>query len=98
MYVKYCENKPKSEFIVAEYIEFFEELRQKLGHRLMLPDLLIKPVQRIMKYKLLLQVSTHSVWSNSQERDIGFFQTAGSGCVEGKSVDFTVSKLFQWLW
>ena len=58
MYVKYCENKPKSEFIVAEYIDFFEELRQKLGHRLMLPDLLIKPVQRIMKYKLLLQVST----------------------------------------
>ena len=60
MYVKYCENKPKSEFIVAEYIDFFEELRQKLGHRLMLPDLLIKPVQRIMKYKLLLQVSTAS--------------------------------------
>lgn len=58
MYVKYCENKPKSEFIVAEYIEFFEEIRAKLGHRLMLPDLLIKPVQRIMKYKLLLQVST----------------------------------------
>jgi len=24
MYVKYCENKPKSEFIVAEYIDFFE--------------------------------------------------------------------------
>jgi len=24
MYVKYCENKPKSEFIVAEYIDYFE--------------------------------------------------------------------------
>jgi len=24
MYVKYCENKPKSEYIVAEYIDFFE--------------------------------------------------------------------------
>jgi len=24
MYVKYCENKPKSESIVAEFIEFFE--------------------------------------------------------------------------
>ena len=24
MYVKYCENKPKSEFIVAEFIDFFE--------------------------------------------------------------------------
>ncbi|CAC5361523.1 TRIO [Mytilus coruscus] len=55
MYVKYCENKPKSEYIVAEYIEVFEDIRQKLGHRLMLPDLLIKPVQRIMKYQLLLR-------------------------------------------
>lgn len=58
MYVKYCENKPKSDYIVAEYLdEFFEDLRQKLGHRLQLPDLLIKPVQRITKYKLLLSVS-----------------------------------------
>ena len=24
MYVKYCENKPKSEFLVAEYFEYFE--------------------------------------------------------------------------
>ncbi|KAK3594846.1 hypothetical protein CHS0354_005769 [Potamilus streckersoni] len=56
MYVKYCENKPKSEFVVAEYIDtYFEEIRQKLGHKLHLPDLLIKPVQRIMKYQLLLK-------------------------------------------
>ncbi|CAG5125660.1 unnamed protein product, partial [Candidula unifasciata] len=56
MYVKYCENKPKSEFIVSEYLDtYFEEVRQKLGHRLMLPDLLIKPVQRIMRYQLLLK-------------------------------------------
>ena len=57
MYVKYCENKPKSEFLVGEYFEYFEELRVKLGKKLQLPDLLIKPVQRIMKYQLLLKVS-----------------------------------------
>uniref|UniRef100_A0A8C1ECV1 Rho guanine nucleotide exchange factor (GEF) 25b n=1 Tax=Cyprinus carpio carpio TaxID=630221 RepID=A0A8C1ECV1_CYPCA len=57
MYVVYCQNKPKSEHIVSEYIEtYFEELRQQLGHRLQLNDLLIKPVQRIMKYQLLLKV------------------------------------------
>lgn len=77
MYVVYCQNKPKSEHIVSEYLDtFFEvchhffvfvqvtderlgffgqELRQKLGHKLQLPDLLIKPVQRIMKYQLLLR-------------------------------------------
>ncbi|KAA0707178.1 Triple functional domain protein [Triplophysa tibetana] len=31
------------------------ELKQQLGHRLQLNDLLIKPVQRIMKYQLLLK-------------------------------------------
>ncbi|XP_021465612.1 rho guanine nucleotide exchange factor 25 [Oncorhynchus mykiss] len=56
MYVVYCQNKPKSEHIVSEYMEtYFEELRQQLGHRLQLNDLLIKPVQRIMKYQLLLK-------------------------------------------
>ncbi|XP_035225053.1 rho guanine nucleotide exchange factor 25-like isoform X2 [Stegodyphus dumicola] len=56
MYVVYCQNKPKSEYIVSEYLDtFFEEARQKLGHKLQLPDLLIKPVQRIMKYQLLLK-------------------------------------------
>ncbi|XP_076316719.1 rho guanine nucleotide exchange factor 25-like isoform X2 [Tachypleus tridentatus] len=56
MYVVYCQNKPKSEYIVSDYADtYFEELRQKLGHKLQLSDLLIKPVQRIMKYQLLLK-------------------------------------------
>uniref|UniRef100_A0A3Q2YB08 DH domain-containing protein n=1 Tax=Hippocampus comes TaxID=109280 RepID=A0A3Q2YB08_HIPCM len=56
VYVVYCQNKPKSEHIVAEYIDtYFEDLKQRLGHRLQITDLLIKPVQRIMKYQLLLK-------------------------------------------
>uniref|UniRef100_UPI00358F163C rho guanine nucleotide exchange factor 25-like isoform X2 n=1 Tax=Myxine glutinosa TaxID=7769 RepID=UPI00358F163C len=56
MYVIYCQNKPKSEHIMSEYIDsYFEDLRQRLGHRLQLSDFLIEPVQRIMKYQLLLK-------------------------------------------
>ena len=55
MYVKYCENKPKSEYIVSEYDAYFEELRVKLNQKLNIQDLLIKPVQRIMKYQLMLK-------------------------------------------
>ena len=44
--------------IMSPVVCMFQELRQKLGHRLQLPDMLIKPVQRIMKYKLLLKVWT----------------------------------------
>uniref|UniRef100_A0AAY4E3F5 non-specific serine/threonine protein kinase n=1 Tax=Denticeps clupeoides TaxID=299321 RepID=A0AAY4E3F5_9TELE len=56
MYIVYCQNKPKSEHIVSEYIDtYFEDMKQRLGHRLQITDLLIKPVQRIMKYQLLLK-------------------------------------------
>ncbi|XP_056142955.1 triple functional domain protein [Lampris incognitus] len=56
MYIVYCQNKPKSEHIVSEYIDtYFEDFKQRMGHRLQITDLLIKPVQRIMKYQLLLK-------------------------------------------
>nr|XP_020845785.1 rho guanine nucleotide exchange factor 25 isoform X4 [Phascolarctos cinereus] len=56
MYVIYCQNKPKSEHVMSEFGDsYFEELRHHLGHRLQLNDLLIKPVQRIMQYQLLLK-------------------------------------------
>ncbi|XP_051878951.1 kalirin-like isoform X2 [Pristis pectinata] len=55
MYVVYCQNKPKSEYIVAEYDSFFEEIKQELGQRLSLSDFLIKPIQRITKYQLLIK-------------------------------------------
>ncbi|KAL2084885.1 hypothetical protein ACEWY4_020403 [Coilia grayii] len=71
MYVVYCQNKPKSEHIVSEYIDtYFESLRQLLGHRLRITDLLIKPVQRIMKYQLLLKDL------------LKFSQRAGLDCTE----------------
>lgn len=55
MYVKYCENKPKSEDKTYENLDYFEQLREILDHKLQLADMLIKPVQRIMKYELLLK-------------------------------------------
>lgn len=76
MYVVYCQNKPVSEHIVTEHVGYFDEIRQKLKHKLLvsfrkldsirrqlhlnefswqLCDLLIKPVQRIMKYELLIK-------------------------------------------
>ncbi|XP_067891439.1 kalirin isoform X5 [Heterodontus francisci] len=55
MYVVYCQNKPKSEYVVTEYDTFFEEVQQELGQRLNLSDFLIKPIQRITKYQLLIK-------------------------------------------
>uniref|UniRef100_A0A673NF21 Kalirin-like n=1 Tax=Sinocyclocheilus rhinocerous TaxID=307959 RepID=A0A673NF21_9TELE len=55
MYVVYCQNKPKSEFIVAEYDSYFEGIQQDVNSRLSISDFLIKPIQRITKYQLLLK-------------------------------------------
>lgn len=55
MYVVYCQNKPKSEYIVAEYDSYFEEIQQDINSRLTISDFLIKPIQRITKYQLLLK-------------------------------------------
>uniref|UniRef100_A0A8R1DWI9 DH domain-containing protein n=3 Tax=Caenorhabditis japonica TaxID=281687 RepID=A0A8R1DWI9_CAEJA len=57
LYVKYCQNKPKSDYLVSQddFEGFFAETKAKLGHKVALCDLLIKPVQRIMKYQLLLK-------------------------------------------
>ena len=58
MYVHYCANKPESNSLLIEHGEnFFEDLQQKQGLGLSLAAYLIKPVQRITKYQLLLKVS-----------------------------------------
>ncbi|XP_037045477.1 rho guanine nucleotide exchange factor 25-like [Bradysia coprophila] len=55
MYVIYCQNKPVSEHIVAEHFRYFDAVRLKLKLKLVINALLIKPVQRIMQYELLLR-------------------------------------------
>ncbi|XP_041431371.1 kalirin RhoGEF kinase L homeolog isoform X3 [Xenopus laevis] len=55
MYVVYCQNKPRSEFVVAEYDSFFEDLMQEVNSRFTVSAFLIKPIQRITKYQLLLK-------------------------------------------
>ncbi|XP_077959998.1 kalirin RhoGEF kinase b isoform X3 [Gasterosteus aculeatus] len=55
MYVVYCQNKPRSEVIVIEYDNFFEDIQHEISCRMSISDYLIKPIQRITKYQLLLK-------------------------------------------
>ncbi|RUS89998.1 hypothetical protein EGW08_002265 [Elysia chlorotica] len=58
MYSIYCQNKPKSEALrirVGDSNAFFKECQRQLGHRLPLGAYLLKPIQRITKYQLLLK-------------------------------------------
>lgn len=55
MYVHYCKNKPLTTNILVQNDSYFEELQRKYGIELTLAAYLIKPVQRITKYQLLLK-------------------------------------------
>lgn len=60
MYSIYCQNKPRSEELrtkIGDNNPFFKECQRKLKHSLPLGAYLLKPVQRITKYQLLLKVS-----------------------------------------
>ncbi|CAI4221574.1 unnamed protein product [Auanema sp. JU1783] len=58
LYHMYCQNKSTTEQIRKEYVDnspFFAECQQKANHLLPLSAYLLKPVQRITKYQLLLR-------------------------------------------
>ncbi|XP_032227567.2 guanine nucleotide exchange factor DBS isoform X2 [Nematostella vectensis] len=56
-YALYCKNKPASEALQQQLINvpYIRECQAKLGHKLPLTAYLLKPVQRITKYQLLLR-------------------------------------------
>ncbi|XP_055387523.1 guanine nucleotide exchange factor DBS-like isoform X2 [Condylostylus longicornis] len=58
LYSFYCQNIPRSERLRETLVDthlFLHECQKKLGHKLPLGAYLLKPVQRITKYQLLLK-------------------------------------------
>ncbi|XP_063057913.1 guanine nucleotide exchange factor DBS isoform X6 [Engraulis encrasicolus] len=57
IYEKYCQNKPRSEALWRQCADslFFQECQKRLDHKLSLDAYLLKPVQRITKYQLMLK-------------------------------------------
>lgn len=67
VYVEYCRNKPESnQLIVQHSASFFDELQQKYQVTHPVSAYLIKPVQRITKYQLLLKDLLQSCDENGQ--------------------------------
>uniref|UniRef100_A0A674CLL8 MCF.2 cell line derived transforming sequence a n=1 Tax=Salmo trutta TaxID=8032 RepID=A0A674CLL8_SALTR len=57
VYECYCQNKSRSESLWRQFSDcaFFQECQKKLEHKLGLDSYLLKPVQRLTKYQLLLK-------------------------------------------
>ncbi|XP_023037486.1 rho guanine nucleotide exchange factor 25 isoform X3 [Drosophila willistoni] len=76
MYYYYCSNKPLSEFIVSAHYDYFDCIRQKLGHRMDLRNLIIKPVQRITKYELLIKDLIKATEGAGLHKEVAILQEA----------------------
>lgn len=67
LYSYYCQNTPRSEHlreVIGEKNMFFQACQLKLDHKLPLAAYLLKPVQRITKYQLLLKVNVIVLYLN----------------------------------
>uniref|UniRef100_A0A3P9ATP0 MCF.2 cell line derived transforming sequence n=1 Tax=Maylandia zebra TaxID=106582 RepID=A0A3P9ATP0_9CICH len=60
VYERYCQNKPRSELLWRQCADsLFFQCQKKLDHKLGLDSYLLKPVQRLTKYQLLLKLLKH---------------------------------------
>ncbi|XP_045623388.1 guanine nucleotide exchange factor DBS isoform X2 [Procambarus clarkii] len=73
LYSLYCQNKPQSEELrrqVGDSNPFFKECQRRLHHKLPLGAYLLKPVQRITKYQLLLKDLLKCVEGSQGRREL----------------------------
>jgi len=55
LYEQYCQNKPEADDLLMQYADEVDQVYQSIETTFTILDYLIKPVQRVMKYQLLLQ-------------------------------------------
>uniref|UniRef100_A0A673V6F4 Pleckstrin homology and RhoGEF domain containing G4 n=2 Tax=Suricata suricatta TaxID=37032 RepID=A0A673V6F4_SURSU len=68
MYALYSKNKPRSDALMTSFGHaFFKDKQQALGDHLDLASYLLKPIQRMSKYALLLQELTRACGGAVQE-------------------------------
>ncbi|XP_074864918.1 puratrophin-1 isoform X2 [Carettochelys insculpta] len=76
MYALYSKNKPKSDSLLASHGNTFFKFRQvQLGDKMDLASYLLKPIQRMSKYALLLKDLTKEC-SEAQEQELGSLRAA----------------------
>ncbi|KAM7420674.1 hypothetical protein PAMA_015071 [Pampus argenteus] len=76
MYALYSKNKPQSDTLLCSHgNEFFKNKQMELGDKMDLASYLLKPIQRMSKYALLLKDLIKEC-SHSQEQELSDLRTA----------------------
>lgn len=77
MYALYSKNKPQSDALLCSHgNEFFKNKQLELGDKMDLASYLLKPIQRMSKYALLLKDLIKEC-GQSQEQELSDLRTAG---------------------
>ncbi|NXP76525.1 PKHG4 protein, partial [Ramphastos sulfuratus] len=76
LYALYSKNKPKSDALLASHGNTFFKFKQvQLGDKMDLASYLLKPIQRMSKYALLLKDLIKEC-SEAQEQELGYLRAA----------------------
>ncbi|XP_073163395.1 puratrophin-1 isoform X3 [Lepidochelys kempii] len=76
MYALYSKNKPKSDSLLASHGNMFFKFKQvQLGDKMDLASYLLKPIQRMSKYALLLKDLIKEC-GEAQEQELGYLRAA----------------------
>ncbi|KAL1007725.1 hypothetical protein UPYG_G00090770 [Umbra pygmaea] len=76
LYALYSKNKPKSDTLLASHgNSFFRNKQMELGDKMDLASYLLKPIQRMSKYALLLKDVIKEV-SEAQETELAYLRAA----------------------
>uniref|UniRef100_A0A8C8RY72 DH domain-containing protein n=1 Tax=Pelusios castaneus TaxID=367368 RepID=A0A8C8RY72_9SAUR len=76
MYALYSKNKPKSDSLLASHGNTFFKFKQvQLGDKMDLASYLLKPIQRMSKYALLLKDLIKEC-NEAQEQELGYLRAA----------------------
>ncbi|XP_023308585.2 rho guanine nucleotide exchange factor 25-like [Lucilia cuprina] len=70
MYAKYINNKPISEYIIKNNIQYFDKVKTLLNHKLTIESYMIEPMQRVVRYKILLTEILKHLKKNKMEEDL----------------------------
>ncbi|XP_075045368.1 puratrophin-1-like isoform X2 [Mixophyes fleayi] len=76
MYALYSKNKPRSDLLLASHgIIFFKNKQRQLGDKMDLASYLLKPIQRMSKYALLLKDLIKEC-GEAQEQELAYLRAA----------------------
>uniref|UniRef100_UPI003590185A puratrophin-1-like isoform X2 n=1 Tax=Myxine glutinosa TaxID=7769 RepID=UPI003590185A len=102
MYTEYMKNKPQSDALMASHgNEFFKKKQTELGDKMELASYLVKPIQRLSKYAVLLKDMIRECRrepASSIEESVGSRSPGGAVVIRGAPLEIGATRAIAVPW